>query len=49
MQDKEVDCPKHAGPFNVRTGKALCESVRVSLKTFAVDVRNGVVYVDVPA
>ena len=45
----EVECPMHAGRFNIRTGKAMCAPARVDLETYAVEIRDGGVFVDVPA
>lgn len=49
VEGDEVECPMHAGRFNIRTGKALCAPARVDIATFPVEVRDGGVYVDVPA
>lgn len=34
----EVECPLHAGRFDVTTGKALCPPVEIDLKTYPVRV-----------
>ncbi|TAM04485.1 MAG: non-heme iron oxygenase ferredoxin subunit [Pusillimonas sp.] len=49
VEGEQVECPMHAGRFNVRTGKALCAPARVDLNTFPVEIRAGGVFVDVPA
>lgn len=40
-----VECPKHNGRFDVRTGKALAAPVYEHLKTYPVQVRDGRVFV----
>lgn len=49
VEGEEVECPMHAGRFNVRTGKALCAPARVDINTFPVEIREECVFVDVPA
>jgi nitrite reductase/ring-hydroxylating ferredoxin subunit len=34
----EIECPLHAGRFDVKTGRALCPPVTEDLKTYAVRV-----------
>lgn len=41
----EVECPLHQGMFNVRTGQPTAAPCTVPLKTYAVDVRDGVIHV----
>lgn len=48
LDGEEIECPLHAGRFNLRTGKALCAPARVDIATFAVEVRDGGVFVDLP-
>ena len=36
-----VECPLHAGCFDVRTGQGLCEPIETPLATYAVSVRDG--------
>lgn len=44
----EVECPLHAGRFDVRTGKALCSPLKEDLKTFAAKIEDGVVFANLP-
>lgn len=41
-----VECPFHAGTFDVRTGEALSLPCVLPLKTYPVIVEDGAVYVD---
>jgi naphthalene 1,2-dioxygenase ferredoxin component len=34
----EIECPLHAGRFDVKTGKALCPPVTEDVKTYAVRI-----------
>jgi naphthalene 1,2-dioxygenase system ferredoxin subunit len=40
----EVECPLHQGMFNVRTGAATAPPCIEPLKTYAVEVREGVIH-----
>lgn len=40
-----IECPKHNGRFDVRTGQAKGAPVCVDLKTYPVKVENGTVYI----
>jgi NAD(P)H-dependent nitrite reductase small subunit len=40
LEGWEVECPLHAGRFDVRTGKALCAPVQTDLQTFEVKVEG---------
>jgi 3-phenylpropionate/trans-cinnamate dioxygenase ferredoxin subunit len=42
-----IECPKHSGRFNYRTGKALAAPVCVNLKTYSTKAQDGKVFVDV--
>ncbi len=42
-----IECPKHNGVFNYKTGEAKGTPVCVNLKTYAVKVENGSVFIDV--
>ena len=48
LDGEEIECPMHAGRFNVRTGKATCAPARVDIATFSVEVRDQGVFVDIP-
>ncbi|WP_298612911.1 MocE family 2Fe-2S type ferredoxin [uncultured Thiothrix sp.] len=40
-----IECPKHNGRFNYKTGAALGAPVCVNLKTYPVKVENATVYI----
>lgn len=44
VEDSVVECPRHAGCFDFRTGKALGPPVSVDLETYEVKVEEGAVY-----
>jgi len=44
-----IECPKHNGQFNYKTGKAARVPVCVHLKTWPVKVEGGFVLIDVAA
>jgi 3-phenylpropionate/trans-cinnamate dioxygenase ferredoxin subunit len=46
VMDDTIECPKHNGRFNYRTGEALAPPVCIDLKTYAVKVEAGRVFVD---
>ena len=46
--DNVIECPLHQGRFDVRTGKALSAPVCVDLKTFAVQVLDNSIYIQIP-
>ena len=41
VMDDEIECPKHNGRFNYKTGAALRAPVCVNLKTYPTRVTNG--------
>lgn len=47
VMDHLIECPKHNGRFDFTTGKAQGAPVCVDLKTYAVKVENGRVYLRV--
>ncbi len=47
VMDGVIECPKHNGRFDFRTGKALGAPVIVDLKMYPVKVEGGQVLVDV--
>lgn len=47
VMDDTVECPKHNGVFNYKTGQALGAPVCVNLKTYPVKVEQGTVFIDV--
>ena len=40
-----IECPKHNGRFNYKTGEAKGAPVCVNLKTYAVKVDNGTIFI----
>jgi len=44
-----IECPKHNGQFDYRTGEAKRAPVCVNLRTFPVKVEDGHVFIDVDA
>jgi 3-phenylpropionate/trans-cinnamate dioxygenase ferredoxin subunit len=42
-----IECPRHNGRFNFKTGEALAPPVCVNLATYPVKVENGRVWVKV--
>lgn len=47
VMDDIIECPKHNGRFNYKTGEAKGAPVCVNLKTFAVKVEGGKVFLQV--
>lgn len=47
VMDGIVECPKHNGRFDFRTGQARGAPVCVDLKTYPVKVEGDVVFVDI--
>jgi 3-phenylpropionate/trans-cinnamate dioxygenase ferredoxin subunit len=47
VEDHIIECPKHNGRFDYRTGEAKGAPVIVDLRTYPVRVDDGTVYVDV--
>ncbi|MGC8468480.1 MAG: MocE family 2Fe-2S type ferredoxin [Acetobacteraceae bacterium] len=45
--DYEIECPKHAGAFDYRTGEAIRLPPCIRLKTYPARVENGRVSIDV--
>lgn len=41
-----IECPKHNGRFDLRTGEAKGAPVLVNLRTYPVRVESGAVYID---
>lgn len=48
VMDHLIECPKHNGQFDYRTGAAVRAPVCVNLKTYRVKVEAGRVFVEVP-
>ena len=47
VMDNIIECPKHNGRFDYRTGEAKGAPVCINLKTFAVKVEGGKLFIDV--
>ncbi len=47
VMDNIIECPKHNGRFDYRTGEAKGAPVCVNLKTFPVKVEAGTVYIQI--
>jgi metal-sulfur cluster biosynthetic enzyme/nitrite reductase/ring-hydroxylating ferredoxin subunit len=45
VADGAITCPRHGAKFDLQTGKALCMPATQPIQTFAVEVREGQVYV----
>lgn len=43
----QIECPKHNGRFNIRTGKALRPPVCVDLKTWPARLREGRIEIEI--
>lgn len=48
VMDDTIECPKHNGRFNYKTGAALRAPVCVALKTYPARVTGGRIEIDVP-
>jgi len=46
LENGEIECPLHQGRFDVRTGRALCAPLSQDLDCYAVELRDGMVWVD---
>ena len=47
VMDYEIECPKHSGAFDYRTGEARRSPACVNLKTFPTKVENGRIHIEV--
>lgn len=45
IQCKEIICPRHGARFSLKSGKALCMPAHEPVKTFPVQVVNGIVQI----
>jgi nitrite reductase/ring-hydroxylating ferredoxin subunit len=48
LEDCVIECPLHAGQFDIRTGKGLCEPVEQDLPVYDCKVEDGEVWVKLP-
>jgi phenylpropionate dioxygenase-like ring-hydroxylating dioxygenase large terminal subunit/NADPH-dependent 2,4-dienoyl-CoA reductase/sulfur reductase-like enzyme len=46
VEDGKIECPLHQGLFDIRTGAALCAPLTAPVRTYAVKVEAGAVYVN---
>lgn len=46
---EEIECPLHAGRFDIRTGKATSAPCTVDARTYPVEVRDQDIFVGVPS
>jgi 3-phenylpropionate/trans-cinnamate dioxygenase ferredoxin subunit len=44
--DNEIECPRHGARFNVETGKVTCMPAVVPIATYALEERNGELWID---
>jgi 3-phenylpropionate/trans-cinnamate dioxygenase ferredoxin component len=47
VMDDVIECPKHNGRFNYKTGKALAAPVCVNLRTFPAKIEGGKILIDI--
>ena len=47
VMDFEIECPKHSGAFDYRTGEAKRAPACVNLKTFPIKVENGRIHIEI--
>jgi 3-phenylpropionate/trans-cinnamate dioxygenase ferredoxin subunit len=47
VMDHQIECPKHNGRFDIRTGVPLRAPVCVALKTWASRIRDGQIEIEV--
>jgi 3-phenylpropionate/trans-cinnamate dioxygenase ferredoxin subunit len=47
VMDHIIECPKHNGRFDYRTGKAMGAPVIVDLQTYPVKVQDGSVFIEI--
>lgn len=47
VMDEIIECPKHNGRFNYKTGEAKGAPVCVNLRTYPVKVEGGAVFIEV--
>jgi apoptosis-inducing factor 3 len=46
VEDGKIECPLHQGQFDIRSGRALCTPLTEDIKTYAVKVEDGTVFVE---
>jgi nitrite reductase/ring-hydroxylating ferredoxin subunit len=45
LEGDQVVCPLHLARFDLRTGEALCFPASIALRTYAVEIEDGKVYI----
>lgn len=48
VMDHIIECPKHNGRFDYRTGEPKGAPVCIALRTYAAKVENGRILIDIP-
>lgn len=48
LEGHVIECPLHAGQFDVRSGKGLCPPIEEDLQTYPVRIDNDAVMVGLP-
>ncbi|MEJ0011180.1 MAG: non-heme iron oxygenase ferredoxin subunit [Bauldia sp.] len=49
LEDGAIECPLHAGRFDIRTGKGLCAPITNDLQVFEVKVMEGHIFIKMPS
>ena len=49
LEDCLIECPLHEASFDLRTGQAYRPPAKRPVRTYGVEVQDGVVFVDAPA
>jgi nitrite reductase/ring-hydroxylating ferredoxin subunit len=49
LEDCLIECPLHEASFDLRTGRATGPPAKRPVRTYGVEVQDGVVFVDAPA
>ena len=47
VMDNVIECPKHNGRFDYKSGQALGAPVCINLRTYPVKVEGGMVFIDI--
>lgn len=48
VEGDQIECPKHSGRFDIRTGKALTAPCTIDAQTYPVKVEQDDIYVGLP-
>lgn len=48
LEDGCIECPLHAGRFDVRTGKGLCAPIEKDIEIFQTRVTDGEIHIRLP-